>query len=620
MKPTRLRGALAFLAFSLPLVVYICTLAREITFVDSGELSAVAATLGIAHPPGYPLFTLIGHLLSLLPVGTMVFRVGLMSALAAALTSLLIYQTATTLLSGLLSQSPTEIAQRATPGPGESRLTVIARALGPLTGALLFAFAKTPWSQAAVVEIYTLQALLVMLFLAACARALAAPARALTHWPWVAFTAGLALTNHLTGVLLLPGLLFFLVVALIDRARSRMRVSVPFWRGIGAGVLPLLLYLYLPLRSHMTPPVNWDYPETLHRFLVHITARQYHGALGRQGIRMEELERFATQQLPAEATCVLITLAGIGLVTLLWRSWRFGLVGLVSAGTFILYNMAYPIHDVYLYYLPTLATLGLWAAIGAAVLVRLATKWHAAAGVVVGVALCLTCLFPLTAHWRENDQHDFKLLAHYVKDTLGSLDSNAFLFSGRWDRFSSPALYYQTVAGCRTDVVVIDMGSLSSAVLQKRLSGTAPDLVAACRDEMEAVAEITRLSELGRPYDLPEARARFAKLQRALLERAVELRPTYITSDLHRHPMLKGFHLIPEGLVARVAREDLFRPFPTPPFTGPGITRAQTRNRQEMEVFSEYGRMLRNRARFLERHGRRSEAVVVARRAAEVSR
>ncbi|MCK5596783.1 MAG: DUF2723 domain-containing protein, partial [Candidatus Eisenbacteria sp.] len=79
-----MRMAAAIVAFLVPLVIYICTLARAVTFVDSGELSAVAATLGIAHPPGYPLFTLLGRLLSLIPVGTIPFRVGLVSALSAA--------------------------------------------------------------------------------------------------------------------------------------------------------------------------------------------------------------------------------------------------------------------------------------------------------------------------------------------------------------------------------------------------------------------------------------------------------------------------------------------------------------------------------------------------------
>ena len=96
-RATRLVAAGSLLAFLAPLVVYIITLAREITFVDSGELSAVAAGLGIAHPPGYPLFTLLGRLFTLLPFGTVAFRVGLLSAFTTALAALLLYRSAVTI-------------------------------------------------------------------------------------------------------------------------------------------------------------------------------------------------------------------------------------------------------------------------------------------------------------------------------------------------------------------------------------------------------------------------------------------------------------------------------------------------------------------------------------------
>lgn len=67
--------------------------------------------------------------------------------------------------------------------------------------------------------------------------------------------------------------------------------------------------------------------------------------------------------------------------------------------------------------------------------------------------------------------------------------------------------------------------------------------------------------------------------------------------------MLRGFHLVPEGLVVRVAQDDEVRPFPMPHFRGPGITQAQARDRRELDIVSEYGRMASYRARYLEKHG-----------------
>jgi len=48
-------------------IVYVTTLAPSVVEIDSGELATVQVLLGIAHPTGYPLFTLLGHLFSLLP-------------------------------------------------------------------------------------------------------------------------------------------------------------------------------------------------------------------------------------------------------------------------------------------------------------------------------------------------------------------------------------------------------------------------------------------------------------------------------------------------------------------------------------------------------------------------
>jgi hypothetical protein len=56
------------------LVVYLRTCARTVTLVDSSEMILVRASLGVAHPPGFPAYTMIGHLFSLVPVGSVALR------------------------------------------------------------------------------------------------------------------------------------------------------------------------------------------------------------------------------------------------------------------------------------------------------------------------------------------------------------------------------------------------------------------------------------------------------------------------------------------------------------------------------------------------------------------
>ncbi len=66
-----------------PLVLYIYSLSPFVQFSDAGEMQTVPYILGIAHPVGSPLFTMIGFLFShFIPIGTVAWRISLMCAIA----------------------------------------------------------------------------------------------------------------------------------------------------------------------------------------------------------------------------------------------------------------------------------------------------------------------------------------------------------------------------------------------------------------------------------------------------------------------------------------------------------------------------------------------------------
>src|SRR2546429_5923858 len=72
-------------------ILYFLTAARDIVVGDSPELIMAAVTLGVAHAPGYPLFTMLGHFFSLIPFGSIPFRVNLLSVTCNALTIGVVY-------------------------------------------------------------------------------------------------------------------------------------------------------------------------------------------------------------------------------------------------------------------------------------------------------------------------------------------------------------------------------------------------------------------------------------------------------------------------------------------------------------------------------------------------
>src|SRR5215510_12533125 len=71
--------------FLVALVLYSWTLAPTVTPTDSGELILAAYGLGVAHPPGVPLWIMLTHLASLVPVGSVAVRINFSSAVFAAL-------------------------------------------------------------------------------------------------------------------------------------------------------------------------------------------------------------------------------------------------------------------------------------------------------------------------------------------------------------------------------------------------------------------------------------------------------------------------------------------------------------------------------------------------------
>src|SRR5437870_13084763 len=73
--------------FLAALLLFSWTLAPTVTLIDSGELIVVAQGLGVAHPPGFPLWVILAHLASLVPLGNVVVRINFSSALFAALAS-----------------------------------------------------------------------------------------------------------------------------------------------------------------------------------------------------------------------------------------------------------------------------------------------------------------------------------------------------------------------------------------------------------------------------------------------------------------------------------------------------------------------------------------------------
>src|SRR5712692_11167767 len=96
-------------------LLYLLTAGRGIVVGDTPELITAAVTLGVPHPPGFPLFTMLGHLFSLLPLGPIPFRVNLLASTCDALTVGVVYLTALRLSGNALAAEVAALALAVSP-------------------------------------------------------------------------------------------------------------------------------------------------------------------------------------------------------------------------------------------------------------------------------------------------------------------------------------------------------------------------------------------------------------------------------------------------------------------------------------------------------------------------
>src|SRR6266516_3324137 len=160
---SRVEFACAGAVFLIALLLYSWTLAPTVTLTDSGELIVVAHGLGVAHPPGFPLWVILAHLASLVPLGNVAVRINFSSALFAALASAMLTLVVAELMiaaSYLPARKGGAQQRKRAVDSGIDRLLVFAPALG---AGLLMAFSRTLWSYATIAEVYTLNTLLILI-------------------------------------------------------------------------------------------------------------------------------------------------------------------------------------------------------------------------------------------------------------------------------------------------------------------------------------------------------------------------------------------------------------------------------------------------------------------------
>jgi hypothetical protein len=295
------------------LLGYLVSLAPSVTFWDAGEFIAAMKILGIPHPPGTPLFIVMGHVWGMIfPFGEFAFRTNFLSALFSAAGA------------GCWFLVLQESAGRYLADGDPARRNAL-RLAAAAAGVLIAAFGFTNWQSSNETEVYAVATFTIaaVSWLLLRWRAARGTARAGRYLLLVAYLLGIAIGNHLLGLLVGPAAVAFVVAELRIRPSADpvtrrhewgdAAVLAGLWAlltGIGLGngtliaigavaflgaltfaamageivfgVLMLAIalvgvtpYLYLLIRSGQYPMLNEAAPATWDALLAVIRREQY---------------------------------------------------------------------------------------------------------------------------------------------------------------------------------------------------------------------------------------------------------------------------------------------------------------------------------------------------------
>lgn len=517
-----------FVLFALSLLLYWNTMSPTVSFIDSGELAGVCSTLGVSHPSGYPLFTILGFLWTKLAFG--ISKIAMLNFLAG-----LYVAGAVVFFYEILAAANLRLAKTKT----EFDFVAIA-------GGLTFATALTVWQQATSIEVYSLHLLMLnaTIFYFITGIWAADKKRVLLS----AFLLGLSFTNHLTTILLLPAIAYYYFMGNKNRVENVFTLKF-FGQCLLFALVSLSLYLYLPLRSATGAEFNWgEVHRGLSKFLYHAQGKQYQvwmftGSEAWAG----NFEKF-TQAAPFQFGLIGLVFILFGAYHLIRRDARFLNFLLFLVFTCIFYSFNYSINDIESYFLLAFIGLLIMAFIGLRFSLNI-FKFRLPSY----VALLLP-LLNLTYNYAECDRSKEYYVYDYMQTVFNCADKGGIIISSQWDFWLSASWYYQRVEGLRPDLVIIDKELVRRTWYPNQLMRWYP-VLRSSQPELDKFMVHLENFEEEKDYDPIQIQATYTELLNSFVVKNFEKRPIYFTLEtLQSTTLPKGYTFVPQGFLFKVIK------------------------------------------------------------------
>nr|XP_033807984.1 transmembrane protein 260 isoform X2 [Geotrypetes seraphini] len=453
VKPTAHAAMISLLVFSGVSAVYINTLHPSVPGGDSGELITVAHEFGVAHPPGYPLFTVLAKLMIILfPYGSIAYRVNLLSGLCgAAAASLLFYTTCK--LSGSYS--------------------------GGIFAGGMFSFSRLTWQWSVAAEVFTLNTLFVGVLMALTVQFQeASTTKERSKISKIgAFCCGLSLCNQHTIVLYVLCIALWVLFQHFKERELSLAYTLKLGLCFSAGFVP---YLYLPVSSYLSyARWTWGDQTTFQGFLTHLLRKEY----GTFNLALSEIGSGTTQMLIFQLTSMnteLTVLAPVFVVMALIQciikseKLKYSVVWLFTV-MLVIYSLFFAwranlditnpifIGVVERFWMQSNAVISVLAGLGLVSLVSLLRKVLEDHRVIQ----CLEWLFAIsfvTCHIHFNysvcDQSSNYVVDKFGRNILSSMSADAIMLL-RGDLPGNAVRYLQYCEGLRPDLSLLDQAMMT---------------------------------------------------------------------------------------------------------------------------------------------------------------
>ncbi len=462
------------------LFVYLLFQAKGIYTGDSGDLVTAAYEFGVPHPPGYPLYTFVGWLLSHLPFATVAWRVSLLSSLPHAMSISLAF-----LILYYLTRS---------------YASAFIGALFLFGNYLVFLYSVTP-------EVFALFDFFVVCIVFLIVRFKETKKRYLLVI--LAFVIGLSFTHHHAILFIVPALLYWIWK---DSIFVRLR-GIFIYKVVAAFFIGLLPYIYLPIAGRGSAAINWNRPETLDGFIKLIT-RAYYGTFVSSGgygpyisqrvLQIKTYLRFLILDMGVFG--IILSIVGIYSI---WRKDRvlaiFLLLLLLSIGPVFLFYASFPLNNTFAlatferFLLPSYFIFSLFIGLGFAHSIHMLEKYtkyvFSSSARTMLMKGCIIVIFVYSTLQVSSTITKFKGFAqdrtaeNLAIDILGSVEKNSIvLLSGDTSLF--PTQYVRYVLGYRADVIVIHGWRISQPEYKKTVASMFPNI------RLDADLKATKISEI----------------------------------------------------------------------------------------------------------------------------